>query len=430
MKRAVAVILSVLTLLAALAGCGSKKAGETMEIVTEEGKKTVPLVKMVTDVMWESTNLQNLLKTVPGNGIEFQISYEAIPRGEPERANYLTRMKTEMMAGKGPDLFVVDLEYGNFGYLDWDKPLEPVFAFPDNVMDNRLFLPLDEYMEKAEFSDLSKFIPGLMEAGRNGEGQQMIPLTFDFGVAVFDGGRFNVPLESTGSREDMLDSGDLALQHVAGSSTGLPLDPFGIPADYEKESLSFTEEELLQEAMLWREHSEKLRAGEYQSVMDQGGLAYGRICAGAHRFADMGDNSVLVPMRNRDGGVTACVRITAAINRNSFYPEQAFRVIDRLASESVMRDQLLYGWSGSMVANPELGSPDKPLQWFPMTEGVYESYRDLLDEITVYKFPTALEQAAYEMYVPVIRGELSDDGKLSAAVHKAYTTMEMMLAES
>ncbi len=414
-------------LLLGLAGCGGpKRTGETIDIITDEGKKTVPQVKLVTDVYWDQTNLNSVLRTVPGNGREFHVSFEPLPRDEPERDNYLTRMRTEMMAGKGPDLFILDLEYGNNGISANGDFLEPVFPFPDKVMDNRVLLPLDEYMETALFTDFSKFTPELMEAGRNGEGQQIIPLTYSFDVGIFDAGEFDIPAESVSTREDMLNSDELALRYFA-SSARLPLDFFGTP--YEGESLSFTEEELLAEAMLWREESEKFDAGEFKSVIDRDGLVCGELSGGVLGIGHL-ENSIIVPARNRDGGVTACVKIAAAVNRNSCYPEQAFSIIDKLSSESVMREQTLYGWSGSIVANPELGSPDKPMEWFAMTGETYKVYREALDKVTAYRFPTRLEQAVSELRISCVRGELADDGKLSAAVHKAYTTMQMMLAES
>lgn len=96
-----------------------------------------------------------------------------------------------------------------------------------------------------------------------------------------------------------------------------------------------------------------------------------------------------------------------------------------------MCDQAPYGWSGGIPANIELGSPDKPLQWLRMTQETYDAYRGLVNQVTVVKSPTALEKAVYEgVYLPCVNDELESEDSVRAAAHKAYMTMQMMLAES
>ena len=43
-------------------------------------------------------------------------------------------------------------------------------------MKNHLSLPLDNYIENAKYMGWDKFLPVVMDAGRNDEGQQIIPL--------------------------------------------------------------------------------------------------------------------------------------------------------------------------------------------------------------------------------------------------------------
>ena len=75
-KKTMALMMALLLL--GLAGCtGPKRTGETIDIITDEGKKTVPLIRLVTDVYWDQTNLNSALRTVPGNGREFHVSCEA-----------------------------------------------------------------------------------------------------------------------------------------------------------------------------------------------------------------------------------------------------------------------------------------------------------------------------------------------------------------
>ena len=224
-KKTMALMMALLLL--GLAGCtGPKRTGETIDIITDEGKKTVPLIRLVTDVYWDQTNLNSALRTVPGNGREFHVSFEPLPRDEPARDNYLTRMRAEMMAGKGPDVFLMDMTC-SFKSLSANsgKLLYPLFRFPEQAMDNRLFLPLDEYME-ASSTNYDAFRADLMEACSNEEGQQILPLTYAVDTVPLKEGTYDFPEESTLTQQGMLESGDLRLEYYASFLNHMPLQYF------------------------------------------------------------------------------------------------------------------------------------------------------------------------------------------------------------
>ena len=224
-KKTMALMMALLLL--GLAGCtGPKRTGETIDIITDEGKKTVPLIRLVTDVYWDQTNLNSVLRTVPGNGREFHVSCEALPREDPERDNYLTRMRTEMMAGKGPDVFLMDMTC-SFKSLSANsgKLLDPLFRFPEQAMDNRLFLPLDEYME-ASSTNYDAFRADLMEACSNEEGQQILPFTYAVDTVPLKEGTYDFPEESALTQQGMLESGDLRLEYYASFLNHMPLQYF------------------------------------------------------------------------------------------------------------------------------------------------------------------------------------------------------------
>ncbi len=422
MKKLTALLMSSLMLLTACSF--SEKDAATAEIITGEGKKTVPLVNMLVDAPWMGTNLRAVLNEVPGSGRDFWVEFEVLTTEEPERSNRLTRIRTEMMAGKGPDLFVVDMAWScssrsqNSGEL-----LDPVFRFPERSMDNRLFLPLDEYMEKGR-TDYSAFCPGLMEVCRNGEGQQLLPLTYYIDAASFRKGAYDIPGDCTSSQQAMLESGVPILEYYASSVRVLPLGYFGRDADYEKEELTFTEEELFEQELIWFEHLTRFEEGYYKDILDTDSFSMGAFVAADAEF-------LTVPARNRDGGVTAYVALAGAVNRNSSCPEYAFQVLDKLAGEDVMRAEGLYNWSGGIVANTGLGGPDKPIFWIQMDKESYSEYLEILDQVTVFKLPSSLEQAIDEtFFVPFFNGELKDEEDVRAAAHKGCTTMTMMLTES
>ena len=125
----------------------TQETAESMEETT--GLRTVSvLVDLIDNAPAEA--ITKTLNKVPGFGEEFMYQLEILPPAfsAQERDIAITRVRTEMMAGKGPDVFLMDMTC-SFKSLSANsgKLLDPLFRFPEQAMDNRLFLPLDEYME-------------------------------------------------------------------------------------------------------------------------------------------------------------------------------------------------------------------------------------------------------------------------------------------
>lgn len=421
--RFTALLLCVLMVLCALGGCKGKDSAPTTVVFTEDGEKELPLVTVLVDVTWISDNLQNILREIPGSDREFHLAVEMLTREAPQRANRLTELRTELMAGKGPDVFLID-QANTVTMMGMDgKPMGAVFQFPEQAMAHKVFLPLDDYMKSAQLTDFSRQLPVIMEAGRNEEGQQLLPMGYNITMNSF---AEKFADEDIATREAMLSSGSLALEFFASMGYNR-LDYFGQEADFEAEKLNFTEEELLEEAKLWRNWREKFQAGEYDSIPDED-KGMSKLSMGAFG----GGDRTLVPARNRDGGITAYIEAFGAINRNTPYPDYSFLVLDKLCSKSVQSQEFLYAWGGGMITDMDLNAPgEMPIYWLTMSEPVYEWYVGLWDQITAVRLVSALDMAAYEeIYVPMLEGAVQDDQALERAVHKAYTTMEMMLAES
>ena len=111
-----------------------------------------------------------------------QVAFEVLPIEGSERKTALQRLRTEIMAGSGPDVFIMNGASGSleFGYDD------ALFNFPEKNMEMGLFLPLDEYMENnTQFTDWSNQTGTIMAAGRNDEGQVIVPMTYTFPVLVY-----------------------------------------------------------------------------------------------------------------------------------------------------------------------------------------------------------------------------------------------------
>lgn len=85
-----------------------------------------------------------------------------------------TEIRTEIMSGGGPDVFVLACpvsENENISYL---------FSNPEKVMESDLFLPLDEYMENAEYMKPEQWNQTILEAGRTEDGQVLLPVYYRY----------------------------------------------------------------------------------------------------------------------------------------------------------------------------------------------------------------------------------------------------------
>lgn len=283
-------------------------------------------------------------------------------REEPARSQRIESLRVEVMAGQGPDLFLMDCYYNTLSSCSiYEASVQSLFPFPEQARDNHLFLPLDEYIENAQFMDFDRLMPQIMEAGRGEEGQTILPLQYDFSVMFLEEAQYTEP--PAFSREGYLQSGNRNLERAAlGLDNWAMLGYFGRDADYAGETLTFTETELLDIALGAAEGSRKWMEGYYER---------GPVEAFFGRFLQDGQpaDQFYIPVYNRDQGVTAYVTGYGAINRSANYPDYAFRVLDKLLSREAQKESLLYTGEfngGSFGLVPNLDQAEENFQGIVM----------------------------------------------------------------
>lgn len=452
MKRKIALLLTFLCLFAVLMpACQS--AVQNSSTVTDQEKVTaeqmeekfgVPVVRVVTDLPnydagWKDGQLSDTLSRLPGYNKEFMLLVETLPREGEERSIDITRIKTEMMAGKGPDLFLCGQDtygicgalYGTSGYTD------PFFTFPERAMENRLFLPLDEYIEKAEYMEWDKFLPVIMEAGRNKEGQQIIPISYTFSALYADREKYGLEdFDRSMTLSEMKQSENPALRYASYNSAPFMVGRITKPGE---DKPMFTEEELLGYI---RDYSMRVPGDprDYQDLEEEEKVYNGAIMRvflpEPGLISPISDKFVLgkgspayriIPAKNARGGVTAVINEFAAVNRNARYPDLAFKIIDYLMSTKVQQDSSFYH-SRVLLGMPvhmDLGSEEYPLRdknWYMSAEN-FEEFCAARAEITEVKFIGPADKALWDI-------EIFDQKGLEKSVHEQYTLIEMLLAES
>lgn len=436
-------ILLLLCLLA-MPGCrrtaaDSSSAPENETITEMEEKFGMPVVRVLVDVPNDmrgirSNQLRRALETLPGFETDFMIYEESLEPSGVDRENAMTRLKTEIMAGKGPDLFLCGQDMiGLCGRLDVQidetNPQQPFFTFPEKAMKNRVFLPLDSYIENAEYMEWDKFLPVIMEAGRNNEGQQLVPMGYVFDAQYADKEKY-CGAEHPKTWEEMAQSGAPAVRYAVDCGQANFVGRVMEPATDEP---LFTEEEfqkymydyfytlsgLRSEAFVWRQEDEAIYKGPLVRTNADSSL---------YEPWKLGKDSpdyCVIPARNVRGGVTANIVAFAAINRNARYPDQAFRIIDRLMSTDIQQDSSFYRdrvW-GTPV-HMDIGSEEYPIDknWY-MGENNFNAFREARDEITEVRFPGPVDSAVNDTWAPTQEG-------LEKMAHEKYVLIKMLLAES
>lgn len=189
MKKPICFLLTVALFSMLMEGCDKGKpmrlaSSELPSAVSSEGSSepvTLTVYIDELDYMDETLNypiLQALKKFEAENpGIE--ITYEAPPAGfnDPAaREAVITRLNTEIMAGKGPDVFIVEnIRLTNFN------------LFPDieKAVRNGAFYDLTEKLAQNGIRQ-EDFVEGLFEAGQYDGGQYVVPLSFSAIYALAD----------------------------------------------------------------------------------------------------------------------------------------------------------------------------------------------------------------------------------------------------
>ena len=168
MYRKISLILAVLLLITMFTGCAEKETGPlkicvdlgSFSAVYEPGRGNgmADGNQQHAMQMFEA-NLKGYLQMNSLDPIELEIEYipEHTPEGNPERDTMIARLRTEIMSGKGPDIFLLGCN---------DRDMEPLFKVPEKNMVNGAFLPLNDYIENAQFMEFDKLVPGVMSAGQ------------------------------------------------------------------------------------------------------------------------------------------------------------------------------------------------------------------------------------------------------------------------
>ena len=360
------------------------------------------------------------------NDNETKVELVVIPQKQDEAEIKLTEIRTEIMSGGGPDIFILDT-------LNPHAVEAQVVLF-DNVektMHSEIFLPLDEYIGKAQYMHTDAYDPVIFNSGKTEEGQLVLPIYYNYYLSAVAQTDAEEPVAMPSTWDEVVADRDTYIQKIAPFFMCRFYDVFGKYTDYDSRKLLYTEDDMLvrvQEAIAynnaqWENGDTKIVSkGFFSTVLDY--LATDRDTK--HKFYATPSVS---------GGITAYVSRYAAINRNTKYPEDAFSILDMLFSDQVMCNE---GFADGEIHYANLVVNSRMVYSAPVHEEAFRkdyklsdedarALEDLNSQITAVGYYSALDLDLLEMYNQCLY--VSDEAKQREIVNSIYTKMQMKLAE-
>lgn len=423
-------ILSLaLLLLFLFPGCVSEQDNSE---VKDSLSDTIPTLHLYLDTDYIAQNdFQHCIERIPGYGEEFTVEINSTPSNttpvNEDRETIAQHERIEVVAGSGSDIYFCKCTQG----LEMETTIvKGTFPYPEAVMKLGFFLPLDEFISNASYMELEKMNSQVMAAGKNEQGQFLIPLTFSVYATLFDKNKYSMPDVLPSSWEQQTNSEDIGLKLSSHGASDTFVGTFGRFVDYSKGELLISKEELQQHVETYVElgSPEMRKQGEIIGLIAQDV----RISPDEnHHFPDKKSGEkkkdyVMVPMLNSSGGATAYVTSFAAINKNTLYPDFAFRVVDYLASKEIQQ-QFMFG--KGMPIYSELGKKGEPLgqnRW-TLSEWNYEQYSQLCNQIDTVFFRTEIDLLIAEMLTNCVNEPSYE--KRQDIISKTYTKLQMIVGE-
>ena len=381
-------------------------------------------------------SLKKVIEQLGGPTVELVIA----PIDREERDMFLTRLKTEIMAGGGPDVFVCVsgggfrpqiVEPGDTGALDEDLFLDGLFRFPQQAMERGMFMNLDKYLPSARFLDWNKLDPTVMAAGRSDQyGQCLLPMAYTLWATLYKAAEIDGETGQATTWADELSMGPAfkeAAVHV-GSLETAALEPF---VDEDGNALGFSADDLVNYFEQKRQAQRELTREELPT--HAGGPLRIRPLSSYSGFSveDQDEAFRYVPVYSRGGGATATVLAFVGVNANTRQPENAFFVADYLLGLECQQS-VLYNFIVNDTGLPTMdeafaGADASGAYTGRMPETLYQAVCDLREEITSVQFETPLD---WEMTCLEARLADADESAREGLIRDAYARMSLMVGES
>lgn len=494
MKRVISLLVSIILILFLFAGCeaNDEKVAKTgpLRICIDAGVHVNCYARDRGTADQAAAFLGRRLIMEFGMDEE-DFEFEIIPAEGSARSAALTRVRAEIMSGEGPDVFFCACADAAFSPNEGlqNRTDATLFPFPERAMKDGVFLPLDEYIEQAEYMEWDKMLPNVTAAGKTEQGQVVIPISYRMRMTAYQKGDAE-PYPADTSFADVLASDDDILRSTTAftyrndhrNDSAFPY-LFTDLADFETGELLFTEDDLYRmiqdvEALFYENlaglpsgtspklklpqtdlpphFSEELDLGTYDGYYvvtdpEKEGFIYINYFVmlymqDARRGLTNSTEQVMLPLYNVDGGATALVASFGAVNANTRQPEKAFAVLDYMLSQYAQHECVLYTFfcENALPVHMEMGkthiltpsgrylrNPYSIKWWLGFDSQAFSAYAAVREQIGYARFCTLLDQEL-GLLVTEYSEELNEQSEenLRKMISESYAKMQRLLDES
>ena len=415
-KAKILIFISLFAL--CLAGCGESDGGgeKHLKVLTEHQYK-----KKVEDAV-SYTEQKNPKMTI-------EVDY--ISSDEENRETELQKLRTQIMAGKGPDVYLLDNMMSiDMMYMEDDKRM-PLFENPYKTMQSGALASLNRYMEKDSYWEKSTYQKEFLNAGQYKEKQYIIPLSVECRYLISDENHL-----------EHLKEKNLADWLIEAEKTSninlkqLMLSCRSWGGEWLQEAADYEEKEVLFEKDAWMEFYMNQTLYNREQYRQVGLATYGTF---AHITSD---RQSILTVPNITGKRLASIHAFGAVGMSSSYKEEAYEFLMLFLNDEAKTELEEVGLGTSLDGTIDIQTPvqESGLDELLVLREIEEEQMNLLKEaereLEGAYFYTETEQTLNEkVYEATSRFEDPNadfkqwEATASELAEWAYKNYEMQIAE-
>lgn len=414
-------LLPFLILSIGLSGCTklNKDVSKTLSIVIEPAFK-----EQVLDAVKYATS--------KNNSLEFEI--KILSPDPDKRSAEIQKLRTQIMSGKGPDLYLVNCSTDGAAQMN-----EPLFENPYKAMQSGVFASLDKYMKKDSYWQKENYNPSFLLPGQYQERQYILPLSCHYNMLISD-----TVLDYTQENDTLEDwisniksSSDHALKNALFELDNISGNWFQPAADYNSGQIFFDKEKWSNFALEYLLFKQDYLENEKTNNTD---TSSSHILISS--LDDINEHTTQIDIiPDIQGKKMAAIRCFGAVSMASDYKEEAYHFLMYFLNNVIQESTSTNGMS--LSANGVLGT-DYPVQVSAIRTKLSfldQSKQDLaikaFQSLEGAYFPTEVEHFIYEEIIEnssLLYGPQTDfkkiwQDKLSALADKAWNDYHTQVTE-
>lgn len=414
-------ILCVCTLTAGLWGCGTEEKSEEEKIL-----RVVTDGRLYTDVEFAARFLEGV-----DSGIEVRI--QRLPDDKAEREIEIQKLRTEIMAGKGPDVYLID------GGEEYGEEFLPLLENPYQTMQSGALAPLDALMEEDSYWEDNTYSDVILKAGQYDGHQYILPMSVSYYVLSRETDMEEMTEDTLGEwLEQARNSQDIRLKTAFWSSLWAQSARWMQPAaDYERGEVLFNKEK-------WIKFSDQY----FQFHIDVGeevhetGNWYNFEMLSSAVFSDKTSPIDLQVVPDLEGRKMASIQTYGAVGMSSDLKQEAYDFLmlflndrsqkySREHSEGSMILPQIYGYFDSAFIPVQESAFEAWMHYPPdeELEKMLQSFHELDGAYFLTKAERELFEGVYEIEIQSTYPDYDWNPALAEITDSAWNTYKMMVSE-